>query len=377
MSNLRYLFRIFLGHTITRLLRLDWMLLIIVVAISTIGFIALFSAGYSMPERVDAQLRNLLLAALSIVVVTLVPVRVYKNFSPYIYILGCILLVLTLVMGVTVKGATRWIAIGGGLRIQPSEILKLATPLMLAWFYSKREESISLLDHIGAFLILLIPMALIIKQPDLGTSLMVAAAGFAVIFLAGLDKRIIYFGMGALIAALPIIWTFLHDYQRERVLTLLDPSRDPLGKGFHIIQAVIAIGSGGFSGKGWMEGTQAHLDFIPEKTSDFLFAVYSEEFGFVGNLILIVLYALLIGRSFYIASVAPTRFSRLLAGSIGSIFFAYSFVNMGMVSGILPVVGVPLPFMSYGGTALIILGIGTGMLLSISAESRQKFLGSS
>ena len=215
-----------------------------------------------------------------------------------------------------------------------------------------------------------IPVGLIVKQPDLGTSILVLIAGASVIFFAGLSKRILVSLTGILILSMPVIWSLMHDYQRQRVLTLLDPSADPLGKGFHILQALIAIGSGGFSGKGWMEGTQAHLDFIPERTSDFLFAVFSEEFGFVGNLVLLALYTALIGRSFYIAAFAETRFSRLLAGAIGCIFFTYTFVNMGMVSGILPVVGVPLPFMSYGGTALLILGVCTGILLSVSAESK-------
>lgn len=220
-------------------------------------------------------------------------------------------------------------------------------------------------------MLLCIPVALILKQPDLGTAILVAISGLAVIFFAGLNAKVIVSAVLAFLFSLPFIWTFLHDYQQERILTLLDPSRDPLGKGFHINQALIAIGSGGFSGKGWMEGTQAHLDFIPERTSDFLFAVYSEEFGFVGNVILLILYTILIGRSFYIAAYATNRFSRLVAGAIGTIFFTYTFVNMGMVSGILPVVGVPLPFMSYGGTALMILGICSGILLSISTETAQ------
>lgn len=371
---MRHFFGFFIRHVVTRLVRMDWLLFMTVVAISTIGLIALFSAGMQIPWRIHDQVRNVIVAAGAMLFVTMIPVRVYKTIAVPLFLLGCALLVATLLFGITVKGATRWLEVG--VRIQPSEILKLATPLMLAWFYQKREE-VTGWDHVVAFFILAIPMALIMKQPDLGTSLMVAAAGFGVIFFAGLDRRVIIAGIISGVAALPVIWTLLHDYQRQRVLTLLDPTSDPLGKGFHILQALIAIGSGGFTGKGWTEGTQAHLDFIPEKTSDFLFAVYSEEFGFVGNLVLISLYALLIGRSFYIAAMAPTRFSRLLAGSIGVIFFAYSFVNMGMVSGILPVVGVPLPFMSYGGTALLILGMGTGMLLSISAESRQKFLQSS
>lgn len=359
---------LFLRYVAMRLLRMDLMLFIIVVTITSIGFIALFSAGYSFPWRIEGQIRNIAVAGLTMMVVACIPVRFFQKASLPIFVIGCCLLLLTHFFGITVKGATRWLNVG--VRIQPSELMKLAVPLMLAWYYQKRSENICTWDHLIALLLVALPVALILKQPDLGTSILVFIAGFSVIFFAGLSKRILTGAFLALLASLPIIWNLLHDYQRERVMTLLDPSSDPLGKGFHILQALIAIGSGGFSGKGWMAGTQAHLDFIPERTSDFLFAVFSEEFGFVGNLMLLFLYTILIGRSFYIAAHAETRFSRLLAGAIGCIFFTYTFVNMGMVSGILPVVGVPLPFMSYGGTALLILGICTGILLSISAESR-------
>lgn len=357
-----------LRYLLNRLMKIDFMLLAIVVTITTIGFIALFSAGYSFPWRIDGQIRNIAVASVVMVVVACLPVKLFQRMALPIFIVGCVLLLLTHFFGITVKGATRWLNIG--IRIQPSELMKLALPLMLAWYYQKRSENIGPWDHAFALVLLIIPVALILKQPDLGTSILVSIAGISVIFFAGLSKRILIGAICTLFASLPIIWNFLHDYQRERILTLLDPTSDPLGKGFHTLQALIAIGSGGFSGKGWMAGTQAHLDFIPERTSDFLFAVYSEEFGFVGNLILLTLYTLLIGRSFYIAAFAETHFGRLLAGAIGCIFFTYTFVNMGMVSGILPVVGVPLPFMSYGGTALLILGICTGILLSISAESR-------
>lgn len=359
-SLLRYLFN--------RLMKIDFMLLAIVVTITTIGFIALFSAGYSFPWRIEGQIRNIAIACIVMILVACLPVKLLQQTALPIFILGCVLLLITHFFGITVKGATRWLNVG--IRIQPSEIMKLALPLMLAWYYQKRSENINSWDHFFAFIFLIFPVALILKQPDLGTSILVSIAGISVIFFAGLSKRVIIGAFCSLLASLPIIWNFLHDYQRERVMTLLDPTSDPLGKGFHTLQALIAIGSGGFSGKGWMAGTQAHLDFIPERTSDFLFAVYSEEFGFVGNLVLLILYTLLIGRSFYIAAFAETYFGRLLAGAIGCIFFTYTFVNMGMVSGILPVVGVPLPFMSYGGTALLILGICTGILLSISAESR-------
>ncbi len=356
-----------LKHMFHRLSQIDLIVLSVVVLVSTIGFIALFSASYSMPWRMEDQIRNLLAAGITMFIFMNIPTKVLSQVALPIFIVGCVLLIMTHFFGITVKGATRWLNVG--VRIQPSEIMKLAAPLMLAWYYQKRTDSIRFLDHVIALMILCLPVALILKQPDLGTAILVAIAGLSVIYFAGLDKRVILIAIITFLLSLPIIWSLLHDYQQERILTLLDPSRDPLGKGFHINQALIAIGSGGFFGKGWMEGTQAHLDFIPERTSDFLFAVYSEEFGFLGNIVLLLLYTILIGRSFYLAANATNRFSRLIASSIGCIFFAYTFVNMGMVSGILPVVGVPLPFMSYGGTALMILGISSGILLSISAES--------
>jgi rod shape determining protein RodA len=286
-----------------------------------------------------------------------------------IYLVGVGLLVATEVAGVTVKGATRWLDIGVG-RIQPSEIMKLGLPLMLAWYFHKREGGLRTLDFIVAGVIVLVPVALIVKQPDLGTALLVLAAGSFVIFFAGLPWKWLAVMIVAGIASLPLAWTLMHDYQRERVLTLIDPSTDPLGKGFHTLQAMIAIGSGGVFGKGWMQGTQTHLEFIPERTSDFIFAVYSEEFGLVGNVVLLLLFGALIWRALAIALNAPTLFARLLAAAIGLIIFTYAFVNMGMVSGILPVVGVPLPFISYGGTALVTLGMACGMLMSISANRK-------
>jgi rod shape determining protein RodA len=286
-----------------------------------------------------------------------------------IYLVGVGLLAATEVAGVTVKGATRWLDIGVG-RIQPSEIMKLGLPLMLAWYFHKREGGLRTLDFIVAGVIVLVPVALIIKQPDLGTALLVLAAGSFVIFFAGLPWKWLAVMIVAGIASLPLAWTLMHDYQRERILTLIDPSTDPLGKGFHTLQAMIAIGSGGVFGKGWMQGTQTHLEFIPERTSDFIFAVYSEEFGLIGNVVLLLLFGALIWRALAIALNAPTLFARLLAAAIGLIIFTYAFVNMGMVSGILPVVGVPLPFISYGGTALVTLGMACGMLMSISANRK-------
>jgi rod shape determining protein RodA len=285
------------------------------------------------------------------------------------------------IFGITKKGARRWLNIG--IVIQPSEILKIAMPLMLAWWFQKREGQLRSLDYIVAGLLLVIPVGLIMKQPDLGTSLLVLAAGLAVIFFAGLSWKLIVppivlglMGVFLVVWFEPALcadgmrWPVLHDYQQQRICTLLDPSRDPLGKGFHIIQGMIAIGSGGVFGKGFMAGTQTHLEFIPERTTDFIFAAFSEEFGLAGNLLLIAGFLFLILRGMAIAMEAPTLFSRLLAGSVTMIFFTYAFVNMGMVSGILPVVGVPLPFISYGGTAMVTLGLAVGMLMSI-AKAKQ------
>jgi rod shape determining protein RodA len=303
------------------------------------------------------------------------------SFAVPLYIAGVALLIAVAVFGITKKGARRWVNIG--VVIQPSEILKIAMPLMLAWWFQKREGQLRPLDFIVAGLLLAVPVGLIMKQPDLGTSLLVLAAGMAVIFFAGLSWKLIappvLLGLAAVVLLVvfePMLcaegfrWPILHDYQQQRICTLLDPSKDPLGKGFHIIQGMIAIGSGGIFGKGFMQGTQTHLEFIPERTTDFIFAAYSEEFGLLGNLFLIASFVFLVLRGLAIALEAPTLFSRLLAGSVTMIFFTYAFVNMGMVSGILPVVGVPLPFISYGGTAMVTLGMGLGILMSISKSKR-------
>lgn len=354
---------------------IDWPLMVIVLILSAWGFVALYSAGYSFPWRIDGQIRNLAAAGAAMMLFATMPLKWTRNLAVPAYIVGLVLLVATLLFGVNTKGATRWLDIGV-IRIQPSEIMKLATPLLIAWYFQIRltaqEGVLKWWDYLVAFVMLALPVALILKQPDLGTSILVLASGFAVIFFAGLSWKFLLLLISGVLVALPIVWNSLYDYQRQRVLTLLDPSSDSLGAGFHTLQAIIAIGSGGMTGKGWMNGTQAHLDFIPERTSDFLFAVFSEEFGFFGDICLLGLYTLLIMRALYIASVANTVFERLLACAIATIFLIYSFVNMGMVSGILPVVGVPLPFMSYGGTALLILGICCGLLMKISAQRRIK-----
>jgi rod shape determining protein RodA len=326
--------------------------------------LALVVIGSASPERVSSQLFSMAVSLLLMRLVAELPPQRLMHLSPLVFIVGLLLLVAVALFGDVSKGARRWLNLGF-MRLQPSELMKIAMPMMLAWFFQQRETALRLRDYGIAAAILLAPTALIVRQPDLGTAVLVLAAGCYVIFFAGLPWKIITGLVASAVAAAPMAWTFLHDYQRARILTLLDPEKDPLGKGFHIIQSTIAIGSGGILGKGWAQGTQAQLEFIPERHTDFIFAVFAEEFGLIGNIILMILYALLIGRGLMIAANAPTMFSRLLAGAVTLIFFTYAFVNMGMVSGILPVVGIPLPFISYGGTALVTLLIGVGILMSI------------
>jgi rod shape determining protein RodA len=298
-----------------------------------------------------------------------------------IYVAGIGLLIATALFGVTKKGATRWLDVG--VVIQPAEVLKIGVPLMLAWWFQRREGQLQWSDFVIAMMLLLIPVGFIVKQPDLGTAILVLSGGLYVIFFAGLSWKLILpvLVMGAIAISAVVLsedqicrpevqWPLLHGYQKNRVCTLLDPTTDPLGKGFHIIQGMIAIGSGGVSGKGFMKGTQTHLEFIPERTTDFVFAAFSEEFGLMGCVSLLLGFIFLIFRGLLIAAEAPTMFSRLLAGAITLSFFTYAFVNMGMVSGILPVVGVPLPFISYGGTAMVTLGVGLGILMAISRSRR-------
>jgi rod shape determining protein RodA len=323
-----------------------------------------YSAGFDFPGRFEGHVRNLLIAIGVMWVMALVPPNQLMRIAVPLYAVGVALLVAVALFGITNKGAQRWLNIGF-TRIQPSEVLKIATPLMLAWYFQQREGVLRWFDFLLAALILIIPVGLIAKQPDLGTSILVLAAGVYVIFFAGLSWKIILGLVVAGVAALPLLWVSMHDYQRQRVLTLIDPTSDPLGKGFHIIQSTIAVGSGGLFGKGWMQGTQTHLEFIPERTTDFILAVFAEEFGLFGVCILMTLYLAIILRGLAIAATGGSTFGRLLAGSISLSFFTYCFVNTGMVIGILPVVGVPLPWLSYGGTAMVTLGLGAGMLMSI------------
>ncbi len=345
------------------------------------GLLTMYSSGYGDGQRFWDQLRNMALAAIIMFCVAQIPPQRLMTFAMPLYTVGLALLVAVALFGLTKKGAQRWLNIG--VVIQPSEILKIAMPLALSWWFQKREGQLRPLDFLVASVLLFVPVALIIRQPDLGTAILVLSAGLFVIFFAGLSWWLIVppvliglVSVTLLVVFEPTLcaegfhWPLLHDYQQQRICTLLDPGRDPLGKGFHIIQGMIAIGSGGFWGKGFGQGTQAHLDFIPESTTDFVFAAYSEEFGLFGNLLLIGGFIFLVLRGLTIAQQGPTLFARLLAGSITLIFFTYAFVNMGMVSGILPVVGVPLPFISYGGTAMVTLGFGIGILMSV-AKAKQ------
>jgi rod shape determining protein RodA len=329
-----------------------------------VGLFVLYSASGGSFERVLSQVFNICVALIIMWLAANTSPHYLERIALPLFVFGLILLLGVALFGEVSHGARRWLNLGVG-RIQPSELMKIAVPMMLAWYFSKREQSLRWIDYAVATLLLAVPVGLIMKQPDLGTALIVTAAGFYVLFLAGLSWKILVGGALSVAVMAPIFWSMLHDYQRKRIEILFDPFQDPLGAGYHTIQASIALGSGGFAGKGWMEGTQSQLDFLPERTTDFIFAVFGEEFGFLGNVLLLILFMLLIGRGLVISSKAQNTFTRLLAGSITLTFFTYVFVNMGMVSGVLPVVGVPLPFLSYGGTSLVTILLGFGILMSI------------
>ncbi len=350
--------------------------------LAAIGLVVMYSAGFDHGTRFADHGRNMLIALAVIFVVAQVSPQRLMQLAVPLYALGVLLLVGVELFGITRKGATRWLDIGVTV-IQPSEIMKIALPLMLAWWFQKREGQLRVADFLVAAVLLAVPVLLIADQPDLGTALLVAAAGLYLIFFAGLSWRLVVPVLVLMLVGITTIvlmgdswcqpgveWVGLREYQKTRVCTLLDPTKDPLGKGFHILQGMIAIGSGGLAGKGFMQGTQTHLEFIPERTTDFIFAALSEEFGLAGVLVLLVAFVFLIFRGLMIAAEAPTVFTRLLAGAVTMNFFTYAFVNMGMVSGILPVVGVPLPFVSYGGTAMVTLGLGLGILMSVARSKR-------
>ncbi|PWF21048.1 rod shape-determining protein RodA [Corticimicrobacter populi] len=368
-----------LGQWLWRIVTVfDWPLLGLLAMLAGLGMTIMYSAVGNTGGRFDDQLRNLMLALVAMWAVALVPPAWLRKFAVPFYVLGVILLLGVEFFGETSKGATRWLHLGV-VRIQPSEMLKIAVPLMLAWYFHRNDQQLRIRDFLVAIVLLGIPFILIVKQPDLGTALLVLGTGFFVIYFGGLSFKLLVPVTVIGIAVLAVVvvnedalcepgvdWVVLHEYQKHRVCTLLNPGSDPLGKGFHTIQSMIAIGSGGLYGKGYMQGTQTHLDFIPERTTDFVLAVFAEEFGLYGCIMLLVLYLLLILRGLVIAWQADTQFGRLLAGALSMMFFIYVFVNVGMVTGVLPVVGVPLPFLSYGGTALLTLGIACGILMSIS-----------
>jgi rod shape determining protein RodA len=363
-----------------RFMALDQPLFFIFCGLVGLSLLAVYSASHHDPDRFLSHVRNLALAATIMFVLAQVPANWLQKTAIPLYSTGLVLLIAVELFGDTSKGATRWLDLGI-IRIQPSEIMKIAMPLMLAWVVHQRDGLKTPADWVLISILLLIPVSLILRQPDLGTAILVAASGIFVIYLAGLPWRLIIAvtGTAVLLIGLLVVfgdqacapgvdWPGLREYQRQRVCTLLDPTRDPLGKGFHILQSMIAVGSGGIWGKGWLNGTQAQLDFIPERETDFIFSGFAEEFGFLGALLLTSLYIGLILRSLWVSLGAPTIFGRLLAASLALTTFTYAFVNLGMVTGLLPVVGVPLPFVSYGGTALVTLGVGMGLIMSVARD---------
>lgn len=350
--------------------RLDPVLMLLLFMLSGFGFLILFSASGSNVDLMLRQVTRLGLALLLMVVVANVSLRVLKKLSLWFYIGGLLLLIAVMLFGEVGKGAQRWLDLGF-IRFQPSELMKLAMPMMLAFYLSEKVLPIGWRDLLVSVVLVVVPVLLIARQPDLGTALLVASAGFFVLFLAGVRwKVIMILGLLASLMA-PLLWKFaLHDYQRSRILTMLDPESDPLGSGYHIIQSKIAIGSGGVYGKGWLNGTQSQLDFLPERSTDFIFSVFGEEFGLFGSLMLVLLYLFIIYRGLYIAANSSDCYGRLLAGALSLTFFVYLFVNTGMVAGLLPVVGVPLPLVSYGGTSMVTLMIGFGMIMAIRSAKR-------
>jgi len=350
-------------------LHIDPVLLVGLLLLMAAGLGILYSASDGSVEIVQRQVVRLALAFVVMFVVAQIPQQQLYIWAPWFFALGIILLVLVIIAGDVGKGAQRWLDLYV-IRFQPSEMMKLVSPMMIAWYLCEKPFPPKFTSLFVALGLVVLPTMLIAKQPDLGTALLVAAAGFFVIFLGGIRWRVLFGALFTMLALIPVLWQFMHDYQKQRVLTMLDPGSDPLGSGYHIIQSKIAIGSGGIYGKGWLNGTQSQLDFLPERTTDFIYAVFAEEFGLMGAIVLLSLYAFIIIRGLYIAAHAKDSFGRLLAGSLSLTFFVYLFVNVGMVSGILPVVGVPLPLVSYGGTSMVTLMAGFGMLMSISTHRR-------
>ena len=352
-------------------IHLDIPMLLLLLMISAYGLLILYSAVGQQVEPVISQGIKILVGLVAMMVIAQISPIVYMRLAPWIFLIGLIALVLVYFFGVEVKGSRRWLRIPGIVTFQPSEIMKLMLPLILAWYFQDRHLPPKARHVFWSLMLIVIPVMLIAFQPDLGTSLIIAASGLFVLFLAGVSWRLVFSAIGLGVLTAPALWFVLRDYQQQRILTLLDPERDPLGAGWNIIQSKTAIGSGGLFGKGLFEGTQSNLDFLPESQTDFIVAVLGEEFGFAGIVTLLILYLLLIGRGVMLSVQAQDTFGRLLSGSITFTFFVYVFVNMGMVSGILPVVGVPLPFVSYGGTSILTLFLGFGILMSVHTHRRR------
>ncbi|NKB46568.1 MAG: rod shape-determining protein RodA [Legionellales bacterium] len=352
-------------------MHIDSLLMVALLALVGVGLVILYSAVAQEQQIMIRQSIRLAIAFGTMMIFAQISPNTYRAWAPTLYFIGIVLLLTVLLVGTISKGAQRWLDLGF-FRFQPSEIMKLAVPLIVARYLGQYELPPKFYRLIAALTLIAIPGLLIIKQPDLGTSILVMTAGLSVILFAGVSWKLLFLGLAALGGSIPFLWRFLHDYQQERVLTFLNPERDPLGAGYHIIQSKIAIGSGGIFGKGWLNGSQAQLNFLPEHATDFIFAVASEEFGLLGCLILLVLYLLIVWRAFYIATKAQDNFSRLLASGLGLTFFISMFVNVGMVMGLMPVVGLPLPLVSYGGTSIVTTMAGFGIIMSI--HTHRKFL---
>jgi len=357
------------GSRLLKALHLDGPLLLLLAITCAFGLLVLYSASGGSTALWLRQAARLGIAVAAMLVLAQVPARFLRILTPAVYAGGVLLLVVVAGLGDIGKGAQRWLDLGF-VRFQPSEVMKLAVPMMCAWYLHDRALPASFGETLVILAIILVPTLLIFEQPDLGTALLVAAAGIIVLLLSGLSWKLVFAGAGLAAAAAPLAWFLLHDYQRRRVLTLLDPGSDPLGAGYHIIQSQIAIGSGGVFGKGWMNGSQAQLEFLPERSTDFIFAVIGEELGLLGQLLLLGLYLAIVGRALYLANECRDTFGRLVSGAIALTFFVYVFVNTGMVTGILPVVGVPLPLVSYGGTSMVTLMAGFGILMSLRSQRK-------
>jgi rod shape determining protein RodA len=356
-------------HDVCQVLHIDIVLLSLLLLLACIGLFVLYSASEQHGQMVEMQCVHLLFGFVLMFIFAQIPPTTLQRWAVPAYGISCFLLVAVLIIGHTGKGAQRWLNLGV-LHLQPAELMKLTVPLILAWYYHHHHLPIQMKSLLVALPLMLIPAVLTAKQPDLGTAILIFLSGMSVLFLAGLPMRTIGAAVAALIISAPLVWYRLHDYQRNRVLTFLNPERDPLGAGYHIIQSKIAIGSGGFFGKGWLNGTQSSLHFLPEHTTDFIFAVCGEEFGFAGCILILTVLMLIVCRGFYITLQAQDTFSRLLAGSLTLVFFISFFINVSMVTGLLPVVGVPLPLISYGGSSVVTMMASFGMLMSIQTHRR-------